>query len=291
MATRVTLLHNPGAGFERYSAEELLRLLHQKGYEVSYTSAKEDYEDALKTPGDAVVVAGGDGTVQKIAKHLIGHDVPIGLLPLGTANNIAATLGIAGEPAEIISGWDLANLHAFNVGQVIGPEGASYFFESVGAGLFPRLIRKREDEKKEKASREEELEDALLHQKEIVNSYRSHACTIRLDGEVLSGDYLMVEVMNIKYAGPNMELAPEATPSDGLLDVVLIREDEREQFSTFLTRCLNGHENSWLPQVRQVRKVEVEWQGKHYHIDDTAHEAEGPVHLEVQLLPQGLLFL
>ena len=161
----------------------------------------------------------------------------------------------------------------------------------MGFGLFPRLIRQREEEGKEKDSREEELEDALKHQLEILGQYDSHPGTIYVDGQPDRGYYLMVEIMNIPLAGPNMDLAPQADPGDGLLEVVLVREEEREKFARFLTSCLRGEANHHLLEVVRAKKLQVVWESRHYHVDDEALEAPSPVHLTLDLMPQGLEFL
>jgi len=64
------------------------------------------WKKALKKPGDIVAVAGGDGTVGKVARRLIGSPTPIAILPLGTANNIANTLDVTGKSLkELIRSW------------------------------------------------------------------------------------------------------------------------------------------------------------------------------------------
>ena len=68
---RVTLIHNPKAGDGRLSRDELLTILRVAGHKAVYQSSKEDeWERALKDPGDLVVAAGGDGTVGKVAKRI-----------------------------------------------------------------------------------------------------------------------------------------------------------------------------------------------------------------------------
>ncbi|WP_187261011.1 diacylglycerol/lipid kinase family protein [Pontibacter beigongshangensis] len=292
MPVRVTLLHNPEAGFEQYTPEELIKELKKKGYDVNYASIKEDdYEDYLHDPGDLLVVAGGDGTVQKIATLLTGRKVPIGLLPLGTANNIAATLGIKGEPAEIIASWNLNIKKPFDVGVLETSKGKKQFIEAVGLGIFPELIKKRENDEEEFNSREEELQDALEHQQEILKKATPFRATIQLDEQQLEGDYLLVEIMNIKYTGPNMDLAPKADPGDGWLDVVLVKEQERKKFSSYLKACLRGDKNLDQFEVYRAKQIEITSDCKRFHIDDDTQKNNKETKLKLGLVPQGLEFL
>src|ERR671919_93707 len=87
---KVTLVYNPGAGTdEQLSADELLGMIRRAGHTAILKSAKnDDWSSVLERPGDIVAVAGGDGTVGKVANCLLGKDIPIAVLPLGTANNI-----------------------------------------------------------------------------------------------------------------------------------------------------------------------------------------------------------
>src|SRR5438128_10331540 len=118
---RVTLIHNPTAGDESFSATELTALIEQAGHKVSYQSSKKDFKSALKKPGDLVAVAGGDGTVRKVAIQLLERNlIPIAVLPCGTANNIARSLGLTESPPELIAGWPSARRRGFDVGVARG---------------------------------------------------------------------------------------------------------------------------------------------------------------------------
>src|ERR687892_516451 len=106
---KVTLIHNPDAGDDAQpSAAQILRLIHGAGHAADYQSSKEEgWDSALKEPGDLVAVAGGNGVVGKVAKRLIGGGPPIVFLPIGTANNVAKTLGLTDRTLkDLIRGWE-----------------------------------------------------------------------------------------------------------------------------------------------------------------------------------------
>jgi diacylglycerol kinase (ATP) len=95
---RITLVHNPNAGSGDLTATRLRSLLDGEGHTVNLLSGKvRDLAAELAAEADLVVVAGGDGTVSKVLTALLGRDVPLALLPSGTANNIARSLGITGS--------------------------------------------------------------------------------------------------------------------------------------------------------------------------------------------------
>ena len=136
---RITLIHNPRAGKQDDGeGEDLRKLLKKAGHKVRYHSSKDgEWKRSLKKPADLVVVAGGDGTVGKVTRRMVGRGVPVALLPSGTANNIARTLGLVERPFEdLVRGWEGARRVKLDVGIAAGPWGERYFVEGVGAGLF-----------------------------------------------------------------------------------------------------------------------------------------------------------
>src|SRR5688572_3657046 len=109
MRMRVVLVHNTGAGDSLYNRDALLALIRKHGHDVTYFAANDPWHASAMPPVDVVVAAGGDGTVEDVARHLAGSGVPIGVLPMGTANNVASALGIASTPLpELVAGWTRA---------------------------------------------------------------------------------------------------------------------------------------------------------------------------------------
>jgi diacylglycerol kinase (ATP) len=91
---RITLLHNPKAGGRKHNRKQLLKALGRADHDAIYRSTKnKGWKRALKKRADVVIVAGGDGAVAKVAAKLINRGKPLAILPLGTANNLARSLG------------------------------------------------------------------------------------------------------------------------------------------------------------------------------------------------------
>src|SRR5262245_4064253 len=140
---KVTLIHNPDAGDgSQPSAGQLIALIKEAGHKVRYQSAKEKgWGKVLRKKADVVAVAGGDGTVGRVARRLVGRGLPLAVLPMGTANNISKTLGIAGATVtQLIPTWATARRVKFDAGCAVGPWGSRYFLEGVGIGLFPLAL-------------------------------------------------------------------------------------------------------------------------------------------------------
>jgi diacylglycerol kinase family enzyme len=270
---RVTLMHNPGAGDEQPSPATLLALLREAGYVATYRSAEgEDVAGALADPGDLVIAAGGDGTVAKVATQLVDQGVPMAIVPVGTANNIAATLGVCGSPAEVIAGLPSAARRRLDVGTVRGPRGTTRFVEAVGVGLVGRMLLAAERGEGEHGgapprSRGERIERGLRELRRVLRDYRARDWRVTADGEDLSGRYLAVEAMSIRCIGPGLPLAPQADHGDGQLDLALLEESDRGVLDDYLASRIAGRVTPSPFRARRVRQVRLGW-GQEGHVDD-----------------------
>jgi len=267
---RVTLIHNPSAGSTgKDDARKLEKLLGRAGHDVRYVSSKDDpWKRALKKDADLVVVAGGDGTVGRVTRRMVGRGVPVTVLPSGTANNIARTFGLLERPfEELVQGWDGARRIKLDVGIAKGPWGERYFIEGLGAGLFANLLA-RPKKKGAKAGKPDDVVDrALRRLQDMTVHCEAVEVAAALDGKDISGRYLLFEAINLRYVGPNMFLAPNGKPGDGELDVVLVTEDERVRLLEYLNKWQDNRERLAVLPTQRGRRLQIEWTGYELHID------------------------
>jgi diacylglycerol kinase (ATP) len=139
---RASLVHNPTAGSGRTTAEPLLSILDDIGFSARYFSSKDDdYKECLaRGDVDIVIVAGGDGTVGKVARSIPDRKVLVAILPLGTANNVARSLEIEGEIETLARSLPDAPIKRLDVGSATGPWGRWNFLESVGWGALAKVV-------------------------------------------------------------------------------------------------------------------------------------------------------
>ncbi len=299
---RITLIHNPGAGDEHQpSAGQLEALLNEAGYKVRYQSSKEKgWAKALKRTADIIAVAGGDGTVGKVARRLIGGGVPIGVLPVGTANNIAKSLGIAELPiTKLILSWQEAYRLSFDAGIARGPWGERYFIEGVGAGLVTNSIPKVDRNKTLPDLPQTEVKVSYAQQliREHLEDTKPLEIKATLDGKDVSGRYLLIELMNMQFIGPNLFLAPNVTRNSGDFDLVVIEEQHRALLHDYIKNWQDG--KLFPPQFKTLRgrKFEFEWAGFRLHIDDKLWPIAGKktpklrVTVQAEVVPDAVRFL
>ena len=263
---RATLFHNPSAG-HKAEKDDILAAMKLAGFDVRYVSVKaDDVKEALEKKADLIVIAGGDGTIAEVLTRLPNRSVPVALLPLGTANNIARSLGIAGTPQELVETWKLDNTHPLDVGIVKASWGTSRFLEGFGVGLFAEFLKAANKGEKAKGADNLRKGRALLAKQ--VKTAEPVELAIKIDGKALNGDFLGVEVMNVPFTGPGLPLACKADVADRLLDIDCFEASKRRDFEKWLDAPQDE-----LPPVmtRQGKSIELVWADTANRLDDEPH--------------------
>jgi diacylglycerol kinase (ATP) len=262
---RVTLIHNPGAGDEEGSGEALLRRIAGAGHEVRHASIRDDgWEEALDAPADLIAVAGGDGTVAPVVVRLRDRGVPVVLIPEGSANNVARTLGVYDTPLGPAE-WADAPRRRLDVGRASAGGVECPFVESAGGGVVADVLRRAEAEPGDPGGAGSLRQGRDLLRRAIAEAAAPEWGVV-VDGHDRSGRYLAVEAMNIRESGPRLPLAPGADPGDGLLDVVLAAPGDREALARLADPP--GTPAAALPAIRGRRVSLRVPPGVPFHVDD-----------------------
>jgi diacylglycerol kinase family enzyme len=267
----LTVVHNPSAGSGRPAADALVAALRSAGHDVAYHARKQPgLEQAIGRPADAIVLAGGDGTVGKLLHLLLHRRLPVAILPLGTANNLARSLGIAGAVEEIAARWRPGRVARLDVGIARGPWGERLFVDSAGAGAISQAMQ--EVDRTELPPGTDELARARACIRDRVLRARPGALEIVADGEALPPDTLLAEATLISLLGPRLAVAPGADPSDGMLDLVYAREDNRAA----LAEWLSAESGEVAPlHARRVRSVAFRRHAGVLRVGDTFEGSAG----------------
>jgi YegS/Rv2252/BmrU family lipid kinase len=155
---RVALIYNPASGQHskgrRAAIDKALAVLHNAGIPaealetIAPGSAGLLAADAARRGCDTVIACGGDGTVHEVLQSLVGTQVALGVVPLGTANALAANLGLQAAPAQAVRRLLTAQAARFPVGRIsyqaaAGATRSRYFTVAAGVGadaLFMSLL-------------------------------------------------------------------------------------------------------------------------------------------------------
>jgi diacylglycerol kinase (ATP) len=253
---RVAVVHNPTAGDRSVSGADLRDAITSAGHDVeSYTSTRQSsWQDDVANGVDLVVAAGGDGTVRKVLTTKAGSGEVVTLLPLGTCNNMARTLGFPiATPLSGIAMWrDGMAPSRYHLPHVTCGHFAGRCIEGAGAGIFAELIRRADD-----AGADPDDSWPLLS--DVIDDAPSKEWTISLDGTAVAGEFLAVVATVVRHTGPNLWIAPAADPSSPHLEVVLVGEAQRRDLTKYVDRRRRGRQPASIPfDAVQARRVEIQ---------------------------------
>ena len=276
----VTVIHNPGAGAGSPGKDELIAVLEKVGHAVSYHSILAgDFEHSLADPGELVVACGGDGTVAKVARRMVGRGIPIAIVPLGTANNIATSVGIRGGWKRYLRRIESAQPRELDVAVARAPWGSARFVESAGLGLIAELLRYADevDDDTDNEDVAEALDEGAKQLRRVLKNMQPRHWAVEADGEDISGEYILVAALNIPRVGPRVVFAPDADPGDGRLDLVLVGEQDRKALRDHLKALRKGDPTPERWPSRRVSRVKLVWDFELGHLDDERwpKEADG----------------
>lgn len=294
---KIQLLHNHAAGDGNARKGELIDLL--KAARFSSRSFKKNAGIArqINPDTDIIAVAAGDGTVRELALDMLNAKLslrrPIALLPHGTANNIAQALGITGSDAEIIKSWHQLKRRAFDVGQYRIGKKRGCFLESFGFGIIAKLIRIFNDGKKTLASDAgDEMKLALQCLLEITENYKGRLCHMTIGDKTIKEKVLLMEVMNIPSIGPGLHLSPLSNCGDGYLEMVYLRESDKDAFCRQLKKLIQGESIARLPvQTIPMSNAAISLPAMDWHVDDRLLQAKDRGKVHIKALGHMLEFL
>lgn len=141
----ISVIFNPTAGGRRHRRlQAVIALLQGSGCVVTLhpTTGQGDAESLAREVkgGDVIVAAGGDGTINEVVNGLVGRDTPLALLPMGTANVVAAEIGLSVAPQQIAETILRGPTQKICLGRVGGRANGRVFIAMVGAGHDARVV-------------------------------------------------------------------------------------------------------------------------------------------------------
>ena len=221
---------------------------------------------------DLMVVAGGDGTVNYVVNAMRnkGLDIPLGVIPAGTANDFAGALGMSHKPLEAAKQIASGAIDRVDCGCVNG----LYFVNIFSFGIFTTTSQHTPDERKHKIGK-------LAYIIEGVKEFRTmHAVPLEIeaDGERFDLRSLMVLIFNGETAG-GFHLARRSSIKDGLFDCILLEKKNFFRSTLAMCRYLAGGSPKIVRHLR-ARRIDIRSSVNEPTDVDGQKGAEFPLHIE-----------
>lgn len=196
----------------------------------------------------AVIAVGGDGSVRDVALGLMGTNTALGIIPKGSGNGLARTLGMPLKLVDAIRIINAGTQQHIDVGYV----NDELFLSNAGVGFDALISHSFARSKRRGLAVYSWLVTTHLWQ------YRELDWSITIDGEEHRERAFLVNVANGQQFGYNFKIAPLASYTDGLLDVTIIRKFPKVLGSTLALQAMNGtiHKNRYVKHYR-AREVRI----------------------------------
>ncbi len=286
---KLLIVANPiaGGGKGASLAEKAQRYFGQRGADATlrFTGQRGDAtlfaRQAVTDGFQVVVVVGGDGTINEAGQGLLRSPAAMGILPCGSGNGLARTLGI---PTTVEAACDLI-LDGKPVAIDVGQANERYFFLVLGVGFDARVGRLF-DESPVRGP----LPYFYLSAKEFF-TYRPDPVKLSFDSRCLDLKPFVVAVANGQQYGNNAQIAPEAKVNDGLFDICIVHRFRLVDAFSALPKLFSGkiQEHDQVDLYRSAQ-VTIERQADDYvNLDGEAVWEKARI--QVALVPRALQVL
>lgn len=251
---RALLLINRHARRGREAMDAVLDELTAGGVQIERHDFpnKRPIPQAIRTHArevDTVIVGGGDGTLHAAAPAVLETGLPLGILPLGTANDLARSLGIDPDPATAVRAIIGGVLREIDLGEVNG----HLFWNVASVGLSASIEEALTAEAKQRWGR---LAYGITALRVLMRMHRFTAA-LEIDGRIERTRTVLIAVGSGRNYGGGMTIAAAATPDNGLLHGFSLEVSHWWQLLLRTPALRSGRSGRW-PDVRPFTCRELE---------------------------------
>lgn len=264
------LIVNPASGVvdKETIVQQVCGCLKQKGVsaEVAYTlcarHACELTRRAVDDGVDAVITVGGDGTVNEVASTLVNTGIPMGIIPCGSGNGLARHLGISQTVSKAIDVLLDGNIFTCDAAMVNG----RYFFCTSGIGFDADVSREFANSEGRRGFR-----NYIRSVIKCAAHYQPLTYRISVDDKKpIEVKAMVIAVCNAAQYGNNAFIAPDASITDGMLDVTIIKDGNPFMLARDVVQMFAGtlrEQRSSVHCLRGRNLIIESDEMLHYHID------------------------
>ncbi len=283
---RILFIVNPISGGKKKTAfnKQVLEVLDLSRFEPTFkltNHVNHGYElakEAIEEKYDAVVAVGGDGTINEIGSALVGSETPLGIVPEGSGNGLALYLGI---PMNESAALRRINRFEFLAVDCAKAEDRN-FFNIAGIGFDASVSDKFAGET---------FRGPVGYLRTVINllsKYKPKKYKLLIDGEEYEREAFMISVANSPQYGNNAYIAPNASITDGVLDVCIVHKFPLYTLPLMIFHLFNKTaDQSEYVEIIPGKKICIEQEGKApVHLDGEPMDLGQQIHIEV--LPKAL---
>ncbi len=235
------------------------RILQERGIKVDIALAKPKEEatplakQAAKDGFDMVIAMGGDGTLEAVMRGMVGRKTPMGIIPTGTQNNVAKSLGVPTNLEEACTLIASRHIRKLDVGRVKVRNGKKlFFFELTAIGLVAALYPKANKLQNGNLAKIKDVALTLIHQEPEPEVF------LTLDDESkIKVKTMLVVVSNAPMFGANFLVAPNASVKDGYLDVSVYPDFSKTELLAYYAK-IRSEGFSANEKVQRYRACKIE---------------------------------
>jgi YegS/Rv2252/BmrU family lipid kinase len=284
MTKRALLLINRHSRKGKENFAQTVELLNHWDFEIISVPLKkvEDIPflmEKYRSNIDLVIVGGGDGTLNAMVDVLVETQLPLGIIPLGTANDLARTLGIPNSIAEACRIIAEGNLKYIDLGWVNN----KYFFNVASLGLSVKITQKLNKGLKRRLGILAYAWTAL----QLLSKTRPFTAMIGIDGQNIKVKTLQIAIGNGRYYGGGMPIAHDAQIDDQRLDLYSLEIEHWWQIFPLLWTLPRGQQGllSW---VRTLNGKEIQIQTRKPHSINTDGEITSTTPAMFRVIPAAI---
>lgn len=256
---------NPIAG--SFSKKILISILERSGHKVVCTSYPGEAEIlARETEADTVIAVGGDGTVNEVARGLMGTGKTLGIIPCGSGDGLALHLGLSHRLYRTLRIIKRGKTKPLDAASING----RLFFSVCGVGFDAKVSEKYA--KSGKRGLASYLEQAFI----IWKDYEPERYTLEIDGRTWSKEAVLITIGNSDQWGNGAKVTPLADSSDGELDITIVDRFNSIEIPKLAFRLMTG-------TIDSDYRVHC-YRGKQITI---SRKSEGPAHVDGEWFNTG----
>lgn len=255
MNRRALLLVNRQSRQGQKRLSEVMSCLVEQGFELIAASAEnpQHFSDVIRRyqhQVDLVIVGGGDGTLNAAVDTLVETNLPLGILPLGTANDLARTLKIPNSLPEATKVIANGKVQRIDLGEVNG----KCFFNVASLGMSVKITQRLTKEVKRRWG----IFAYAFTAVKVIWESRPFSAEIRLPDQSIKVKTVQIAIGNGRYYGGGMAVAPDAMIDDQRLDLYSLEIRHWWEIIPLLPRMRQGrHINARHVRALQAQEIKI----------------------------------